>query len=83
MAHLIHTDVLIIGAGVIGTLIARKLSFYDLNVCILEREADVAVGSSKANSGIVHAGYDAVPGTLKAILNVKGNILFDALIVKG
>lgn len=70
-------DVLIIGAGVIGTLIARKLSFYDLNVCILEREADVAVGSSKANSGIVHAGYDAVPGTLKAILNVKGNILFD------
>lgn len=72
-------DVLIIGAGVIGTLIARKLSFYDLNVCILEKETDVAVGSSKANSGIVHAGYDAEPGTLKALLNVKGNSLFDEI----
>lgn len=72
-------DVLIIGAGVVGTLIARKLSLYDLNVCILESRADVALGNSKANSGIVHAGYDAMPGTMKAFLNIKGNWLYDEL----
>ncbi len=72
-------DVLVVGAGVIGSLVARILSLYELNVCMLESGADVAVGSSKANSGIVHAGYDAVPGTLKALLNVKGNILYDKL----
>lgn len=72
-------DVLIIGAGVIGTLIAKKLSSYELNVCVLEKGSDVAVGSSKANSGIVHAGYDAMPGTLKALLNVEGNKLYDEI----
>ncbi len=65
-------DVAIIGAGVVGSLVARALSMTDLMVCVIEAEADVAAGASKANSGIVHAGYDAAPGSLKARLNVKG-----------
>ena len=51
-------DVTIIGCGVIGALLARKLSQYDLRILILERENDVAMGTTKANSAIVHAGYD-------------------------
>lgn len=72
-------DVLIIGAGVVGGAIARELSKYSLNVCILEKENDVAVGTSKANSAIVHAGFDAPVGSLKAELNVKGSILMEDL----
>lgn len=66
-------DVIIIGAGVSGASTARELSRYDLNVCVVEREADVCCGTSKANSGIVHAGFDAKPGSLMAKLNVEGN----------
>lgn len=65
-------DVAIIGAGVVGSLIARKLSKYDIKIALLEKCNDVAMGTSKANSAIVHAGFDAKPGTLKAQLNVKG-----------
>ena len=65
-------DVIIIGAGVIGGMIARALSAYELNVCITEKKNDVATGASCANSGIVHAGFDAIPGTLKAKMNVRG-----------
>ena len=65
-------DVIIIGAGVIGGMIARALSAYDLKVCITEKKNDVATGASCANSGIVHAGFDAKPGTLKAKMNVRG-----------
>ena len=65
-------DVAIIGAGVVGSLTARALSKYNLNVVLLEKTSDVAMGTSKANSGIVHAGFDAQNGTLKAKLNVKG-----------
>ena len=65
-------DVAIIGAGVIGALTARELSKYNLKTVLLEATNDVAMGASKANSGIVHAGFDAKPGTLKAHLNVKG-----------
>lgn len=65
-------DVVIIGAGVIGGFIARELSRYKLSICLLDKESDVAMGASRANSGIVHAGFDAVPGTLKARLNVMG-----------
>lgn len=65
-------DVLIAGAGVIGGMLARELSRYQLSVCILERENDVACGASKANSGIVHGGYDPEPGTLKALMNREG-----------
>ena len=65
-------DVVIIGAGVIGGMLARNLSRYELRVCLLEKGNDVSVGASKANSGIVHGGYDPVPGTLKAKLNSEG-----------
>lgn len=65
-------DVLIVGAGVIGGMVARELSKYDLSVCVLEKENDVAVGASKANSGIIHGGYDPEPGTLKAKMNSRG-----------
>lgn len=66
-------DVIIIGAGVSGCAIARELSRYDLKICVLERSEDVCCGTSKANSGIVHAGFDAAPGSLMAELNVRGN----------
>jgi glycerol-3-phosphate dehydrogenase len=72
-------DVAVIGAGVVGALTARELSKYNLKICILEKGTDVASGSSKANSAIVHAGYDALPGTLKARFNVKGNEMFKNL----
>lgn len=65
-------DVAVIGAGVIGAMTARELSRYKLKTVLLEATNDVAMGSSKANSGIVHAGFDAMPGTLKASFNVKG-----------
>ncbi len=65
-------DVAIIGAGVIGAMTARALSRYNLKICILEKENDVAMGATKANSAIVHAGFDAHTGSLKAQLNVKG-----------
>lgn len=68
-------DVAIIGAGVIGSLTARELSRYKLKTALLEAANDVAMGASKANSGIVHAGFDAVPGTLKAKFNVKGTAM--------
>ncbi len=66
-------DVIIIGAGVCGAAIARELSRYQVKACVLEKEEDVCCGTSKANSAIVHAGYDAVTGSLKAKLNVHGN----------
>ena len=72
-------DVTIIGAGVIGCSIARELSKYQLKVCVLEKGEDVSVGTSKANSAIVHAGFDAKPNSLKGKLNVKGNAMFDKL----
>lgn len=72
-------DAVIIGAGVSGSAIARELSRYEGKFCVLEKEADVCCGTSKANSGIVHAGHDAVYGTLKAALNVRGNELMGTL----
>ncbi len=69
------TDVLIIGCGVSGAAAAMELSRYKLSVTVLERENDVSMGSSRANSAIVHAGYDPRPGTLMARLNVRGNEL--------
>ena len=68
-------DVIVIGAGVTGTCIARELSKYQANVCVIEKGDDVASGTSKANSGIVHGGYDCTPGTLMAEMNVRGNEL--------
>lgn len=72
-------DVVIIGAGVVGSLIARKLSSYQLNVAVIEKESDVGNIVTMANSAIVHSGYDPVPGTLKAKLNVLGNKMFDQI----
>ena len=66
-------DVVIIGAGVVGGMIAKELAKHKLNICILEKDNDVATGASKANSGIVHAGFDAKVGSLKAELNVIGS----------
>ncbi|WP_432627694.1 NAD(P)/FAD-dependent oxidoreductase, partial [Brotaphodocola sp.] len=66
-------DVAVIGGGVVGCSIARELSRYDLHTCVIEREEDVCSGTSKANSAIVHAGFDAHPGSLKARFNVEGN----------
>ena len=72
-------DVVIVGAGVIGAMAARELSRYKLSVCLLEKENDVACGASKANSGIIHGGYDPEPGTLKAKLNTQGvDLLYEA-----
>ena len=65
-------DVILVGAGVIGSMTARELSRYELRVCLLEKENDVAMGASRANSGIVHGGFDPKPGTLKAKLNTAG-----------
>lgn len=72
-------DVVIIGAGVVGSSIARELSRYDLGITVLEKASDVCEGTSKANSGIVHAGFDAVPGTLKARFNIAGSRMMEAL----
>lgn len=72
-------DVVIIGAGVIGSAIARELSRYEGKILVLERCSDVCEGTSKANSAIVHAGFDAEPGTLKAKMNLRGNELMDKL----
>ena len=72
-------DVIIIGAGVIGGMVARELSRYNLSVCLLEKENDVACGASRANSGIIHGGYDPESGTLKAKLNTVGvEMLYEA-----
>ena len=70
-------DVAIIGAGVVGGMIARELSRYDIKICILERASDVALGSTRANSAIVHAGFDAKEGSLKALLNVRGSEMME------
>ncbi|MBC7250032.1 MAG: NAD(P)/FAD-dependent oxidoreductase [Anaerolineae bacterium] len=72
-------DVIIIGAGVVGSMIARFLSRYKLDILLIEKDADVGMGASSANTAIVHAGYDPVPGSLKAIMNVAGNKMWDTL----
>ena len=75
-------DIIIIGAGVSGCAVARELSRYDLKICVLDKESDVCEGTSKANSGIVHAGHDAKPDTLKAKLNVQGNLMMEEMAKK-
>ena len=70
-------DVIVIGAGVVGCLTARELSRYNLRTLVLEAGGDVAEGASKANSAIVHAGFDAKPGSNKAKFNVLGNRMFE------
>jgi len=72
-------DVAIIGAGIIGTAIARELSKYQLSLILIEKDSDVANGATKANSAIVHAGFDPEPGTLKAKFNAEGNQMYPSL----
>ena len=72
-------DILIIGAGITGCATARALSAYRASVLVLDRGSDLAEGATKANSGIVHAGYDAVPGTKKAYYNVRGAAMYPGL----
>ncbi len=72
-------DVIIIGAGAVGCAAAMELSKYKLRICVIDKESDVCEGTSKANSAIVHAGFDAKPGTLKAELNVRGSKLMKKL----
>lgn len=72
-------DVIIIGAGVTGSAVARELSRYRANVLVMDKGEDVCTGTSKANSAIVHAGYDCVPGSLMAKMNVRGNELMGDL----
>ena len=73
-------DVTIIGGGVCGTAIAMYLSKYDIKCCLLEKDNDIAIGTTRANSGIVHAGYDPEPDTLMARLNVRGCELIEDLV---
>lgn len=72
-------DIVIIGSGIIGCSIARELSKYDLSIALLEKNEDVATGISKANSGIIHAGFNEKANTLKAKLTVEGNKMYDEL----
>ena len=72
-------DAIVIGGGVTGCSVARYLSLYDMSVVLLEKESELCTGTSKANSGIAHAGHDPKPGTLKARLNVRGSMLLKEL----
>ena len=65
-------DIVIIGAGIVGSFLAHDLSKYDLKVTVIDKENDIANGTTMANSAIIHTGYDPEDGTLKAELNVKG-----------
>ena len=71
-------DIAIVGAGSTGCAIARHLSRFDLKIALVDAAEDVAAGSSRANSAIVHAGFDAKPGSLMARLNVRGNAVFES-----
>ena len=72
-------DVIIIGGGVVGCGTARELMRRKAKVLLLEKTNDICNGQSKANTAIIHGGYDAKPGTLKAKFNVLGNAMFDQL----
>ena len=72
-------DIAIIGAGIIGCSLARALSRYNLKTILIEKEPDVADCTTKANSAIIHAGYDAKPGSLKARFNALGNPMYDVI----
>lgn len=73
---MIHTDILIIGAGITGTAVARAISRYNASICVVDSASDIAEGATKANSGIIHAGFDAKPGTLKAKYNILGSKMY-------
>ncbi len=70
-------DLAVIGAGITGTAIAGRLAAYSLKIVLIEKDSDIANGATKANSAIVHAGFDPEPGSLKARFNVEGNRMFE------
>lgn len=72
-------DFIVIGGGVVGCIIARSLSRYEGSILLIDKEADLCMGTTAANTAIVHAGYDPLPNTLKARMNVKGNAMWDQL----
>ena len=72
-------DIVIIGAGVTGSAVARELSRYQYDVLVVEANSDVCEGTSKANSGIVHAGFDTEPGSMMAKMNIRGNEMMEQL----
>jgi glycerol-3-phosphate dehydrogenase len=72
-------DVIIVGGGAVGCMVARFLSRYQLKILLIEKETDIGMSTSAANSAIVHAGYDPLPGTLKAKMNVAANSMWDQL----
>lgn len=72
-------DIIIVGGGVVGCMTARFLSKYNLKILLIEKDADIGMGASSANSSIVHAGYDPLPGSLKAKMNVQANAMWDTL----
>ena len=69
-------DVVVIGSGIVGSMVARELSRYDLRVAVIDKESDVGMGQSTSNSAIIHSGHDPEPGTMKARMNVRGNELW-------
>lgn len=69
-------DIAIVGAGITGCAIARQLARFDLSICVVEAANDIALGASKANGGLVHAGYDPALGTVKAQVNARGCELY-------
>ena len=73
------TDVVIIGAGAVGSALARELSKYQLDVTVIEKNSDIGGDSSKSNSAIIHTGYDAAPGTLESQLVVAANPMYDEI----
>ncbi|HQE94221.1 MAG TPA: NAD(P)/FAD-dependent oxidoreductase [Anaerolineae bacterium] len=72
-------DIIIIGAGVVGAMVARTLSRYALDILWIEKASDICMGATAANSAIIHGGYDAMPGSLKAQMNIAGNAMWDRL----
>jgi len=72
-------DILIIGGGIVGASLACELAKYRLDIVLLEKEAELSFGVSKANSGIVHTGFQSDPGALKTRLAVRGNELYKQL----
>ncbi|MDF1514749.1 MAG: NAD(P)/FAD-dependent oxidoreductase, partial [Anaerolineae bacterium] len=72
-------DIIVIGAGVVGAMVARFLSRYDVRILLIEKASDLCVGATSANSALIHGGYDALPGTLKAEMNTLGNPMWEQL----
>lgn len=76
---MVETQVVIIGAGIVGSFIFNTLTLNGIKAVLVEKKEDVSLGATKANSGIIHAGYDCMPGTLKAKFNVLGNSMYNKI----